>query len=371
MPSSITFVNPQATRGLRPMTMPGDPATLAPAASMPGACRWQRYQTAGRPRPRWGSLARSGLPSALSRHGPVVADRSGGHGEDPCPERLRVPGLGHRPVHREHSGMQRPDAELREGVEVGIRGEALARRGREQVVPLPQGEVLPLHQREELRRQGRERQVPGEVDQEADLVFAGPGLGRESHRPELEGQIASPAGQVRVHPLGVRFGDRALGLGEGGGSPAPHAGKAEHPGEHVRADRRLAGDLGEPPAGEAAQALHLPEPVLRVDEALGREEIVVVLRENVRDAPAVAEHFDPAAEGEPANRTARLRIGLADEEAREPAELPTCNPINVFHGAILPQTSALCISAEADGRAPRARPLPWRGAAGSAGRTAR
>ncbi len=64
MLSSITLVTPQATARFLPMTMPGAPATDAPTASMPGACRPQKYHVAGSRAARWGSLARIGRPSA-------------------------------------------------------------------------------------------------------------------------------------------------------------------------------------------------------------------------------------------------------------------------------------------------------------------
>ena len=62
--SGPVLVKPQATWAVRPSTMKGKPGKLAPITSMPEAldCSRAKYQIAGAPKPRCGSLAKRGLP---------------------------------------------------------------------------------------------------------------------------------------------------------------------------------------------------------------------------------------------------------------------------------------------------------------------
>ena len=63
--SAVVVVKPQAICSLWPMTTSGVPATVPPAMSCCGVFSRARYQKPGAPKPRCGSLARSGLPLAL------------------------------------------------------------------------------------------------------------------------------------------------------------------------------------------------------------------------------------------------------------------------------------------------------------------
>jgi hypothetical protein len=51
-------------------------------------------------------------------------------------------------------------------------------------------------------------------------------------------------------------------------------------------------DFGEAALERAAVHLHLPEPVLRLNEALSKEEVIDILRVNVRHTRFIAMHAD-------------------------------------------------------------------------------
>ena len=64
----------------------------------------------------------------------------------------------------------------------------------------------------------------------------------------------------------------------------------------VDLERGLAEHLGQPTRTGATLKLHLPQAILRVDVALGEEEVVLVLGVDVRHAPPVAQDLDGACE---------------------------------------------------------------------------
>src|SRR5207244_13604520 len=70
------------------------------------------------------------------------------------------------------------------------------------------------------------------------------------------------------------------------------AAACEQPGESIPGDVRRAEDLCEPPFADSPPQIHLKESVLRGDEPLGEEEVVLRLRVDVRHAPPIASHFD-------------------------------------------------------------------------------
>jgi hypothetical protein len=51
-----------------------------------------------------------------------------------------------------------------------------------------------------------------------------------------------------------------------------------------------ADQLAEPSLRERARELHLPQPILRDDEAFGHEEVAGILRVDMRHAPLIAHH---------------------------------------------------------------------------------
>src|SRR5881394_1966973 len=93
--------------------------------------------------------------------------------------------------------------------------------------------------------------------------------------------------------------------------------KIERAKEAVDGDGRRAEDFGQSPLPRPAEKVHLPEPVLRVDEACGKHEIVLVGRAEVGNAVAVANHIHRLVESRYAHRPFRLRKRLLDEVAEE------------------------------------------------------
>ena len=63
----------------------------------------------------------------------------------------------------------------------------------------------------------------------------------------------------------------------------------------------------------AAPHLHLPEPVLRHDVALGEEQVIVVLRIDVRDAGLVSQYLDRF----PQPRDRQFAVDLSQRQASQ------------------------------------------------------
>ena len=123
--------------------------------------------------------------------------------------------------------------------------------------------------------------VPTEVPchhlRPGESVDGGPGLDRVSRC--LKGQNGvfqadlgrRPALDVRVHAVGVVVEDGSfpgieilqLLLGQ--------TGEAEGPQEQIRVHLAAAEHLGEPPGADVAPEVHLPEPILGMDVALGEK----------------------------------------------------------------------------------------------------
>ena len=107
-----------------------------------------------------------------------------------------------------------------------------------------------------------------------DVVAAdATGAVAEAGHDERQSEAALVAGDVRVHPCGVgvecrpRASESRVEVLLGGLPPA------ERPDEAVLVERGLAEQLGQPPGRDVAPHLHLPEPLLGMDVALGEEQV--------------------------------------------------------------------------------------------------
>ena len=89
---------------------------------------------------------------------------------------------------------------------------------------------------------------------------------------------------------------------------------AEGAHQPVARQARLAGDLREAPAGRPAVEVHLPEPVLGVDEPLGEPEVRAARRGDVGNAPAIPGDLDRRAD--PGGSKAALE--LRQRSAQQP-----------------------------------------------------
>mmetsp|Transcript_28339 Transcript_28339/g.90660 ORF Transcript_28339/g.90660 Transcript_28339/m.90660 type:complete len:442 (-) Transcript_28339:81-1406(-) len=139
----------------------------------------------------------------------------------------------------------------------------------------------------------------------------------------------------RVHAAAVRVDegervDAAAGAATGVAAIVLEiAARERHPAhlaaERVHVHRRLPEDLREPAGGHAPQALHVPEPVLRVAEAERRREVLHVGALDVRHAPGVAADLD--VRGEALQLHVRVQVwqrlvrpGRRDERAQHQLE---------------------------------------------------
>jgi hypothetical protein len=86
------------------------------------------------------------------------------------------------------------------------------------------------------------------------------------------------------HPAHLAVGILPIGLAQ----PV----KAEGTDGAVGVQRHFAKKLTQPAAGGAPVKLHLPQPLLGVDESLRKKKIVDIRSIDMRDTPPVADHLD-------------------------------------------------------------------------------
>ena len=152
-------------------------------------------------------------------------------------------------------------------------------------------------------------QVVSQQPRDQQGIGGRPRLGHVAQEPELDGQGAPFDGLLDVggHAGRVRFQHGACfgaGRRQAGGRGLLQAQRAE---EAVPIQRRLAHHLREAAGGPAPVHVHLPQPVLRGDVALGKEEVVQVGGFDVGDAPVVP--VDPHLAAEPGQVHGALALG--------------------------------------------------------------
>jgi hypothetical protein len=111
-----------------------------------------------------------------------------------------------------------------------------------------------------------------EADKEA--VARGPGGGLIAEEAELEREVCALDVHGGVDAGGIAFEEVELIGGEGGDGAVGGGSDKEGALEAVVSEEAGTKDLGEGTRGVAAKGVHLPEAVLRGDEALSEEEIV-------------------------------------------------------------------------------------------------
>ena len=107
---------------------------------------------------------------------------------------------------------------------------------------------------------------------------------------DQEGVDAAGVGLEVAARLRRQRGERALGI----------AVEVERAQKHIGGEGALAEQLREPALTGAARQLHLPQPILGVQEAERAEHVLHGLRKDVRHALAVAHDLDGG--GEPLDR---------------------------------------------------------------------
>jgi hypothetical protein len=148
-----------------------------------------------------------------------------------------------------------------------------------------------------------------EADEEG--VAGRPGGGLVVEEAELERKVGALESDGGVDAGSVLLEEVELVRGEG--SDGAVGGDAELEGalEAVVDDEGGAEDFGEGAGGVAAEGVHLPEAVLRGDEALGEEEVVERGGAEVRDAVGVALDGDGSGEAGDGDGAVELREGVA------------------------------------------------------------
>ncbi len=182
--------------------------------------------------------------------------------------------------------------------------------------------------------------------------------GQEVREPKVVAFLVEPC----VHALGVRVHDgpslwrqpRQVALGR--------LSPAERPDEAVGVELALAEHLGEAPGRDVAPDLHLPHPLLRVDEPLGHEQVVRGLGSDVGDAGDIANDGDGPLESRNGERAACLRERTAGDPGKGPdAEADHDEDDNEHHRRHPLETHASSCRDPPDRRDPTRSRTPQRG----------
>ena len=259
-----------------------------------------------------------------------------------------APGGGARPGEDPAVAPADPAGEGREGGVVpaqGLQGAgrrpAVLRAGREdqhrprggsrgQVGGQPRAEVADETGAPELHLPGPHLHVADLEDGEA--VPRRPGLGPRAEKLELDGpdlrgvEEGIDAGRVGLEHH-ARLGGRPLVVDAGASV------EAEPARQHVLGDGGLAHELRPSSARPSAVVLHVPQPILGVDESLGEERVVEGSGPRVRDTLAVPPDVDGARQA-PESLRAR-EIGKRGHEVA-PVEAPGGRPGEIVGHRRLP-----------------------------------
>ena len=144
-----------------------------------------------------------------------------------------------------------------------------------------------------------------------DGVAGRPRGGLVAEDAEFDGEMRALGGDGGVDAAGVELEPVEL-IGRKGGDGAVGGGAdLEGALDAVVGDEAGAEDFGEFSGGVAAEDVHLPEAVLRGDEALGEDEVVERGGVDVRDAVGVALDGDGSGEAGDGEGAVDLREGVA------------------------------------------------------------
>ena len=260
-----------------------------------------------------GVVAEDGPPggAALRRDHPVVAG-----GQLPPGQQFQPGHGGQRLVLVEQRGDCRVEARIGQ---VGAGGEGLA-----VVVERfqPGGALWPQvgdHAGADQFRLPVARQPKGDHLDPADGIGDGVGLRLHAQDGELDGQLPPGDGpdQRGVHPpavgieRGVFFGIQLRDFGLGG---LAHGKAAQQP---VGLEGERAEQFRQRARRHASLELDLPQPVLRVDVALGDEQVAQGGGVDVRDAVTVAQHAHRGGDG-------RSQCAIERRQGLSQARLPAC-----------------------------------------------
>jgi len=122
-------------------------------------------------------------------------------------------------------------------------------------------------------------------------VDRGPGGRINAQDGEFERQAAPVAFDVSVYTVGIGLHDEASLIFHQRPVLLGRLPQADGAQKTVGIQGAWAQDCAQGPAGDPAVELHLPEPILGVDIALGEKEIMLVLRKDMGHSPLVPDHL--------------------------------------------------------------------------------
>ncbi len=192
----------------------------------------------------------------------------------------------------ERARMNSAEAHACRGLKPIVRGKLGAGMAGEHVVPLREGERGSFRDRKKLLCKVGEHEKPRQIRERADAVEGCPRLGGEVERRELQREMLPHPLDAGVHTRRMRLQQEPLLIGERLVDAPLHVRHAQHPAVPIQRKGRRTRHFREPARGEAADDLHLPEPVLGVHETLGKEQVLRPVGANVGNAPRVTDDFN-------------------------------------------------------------------------------
>jgi len=165
-----------------------------------------------------------------------------------------------------------------------------------------------------------------EADEER--VTRRPGSGLVAKEAELEWEVSALEVDGGIDASGVLLQEMELVGREGGEGAVGSDAELEGALETVVDEEAGAKDFGEGAGGVAAESVHLPEAILRGDEALGENEIVEGGGAEVRDAVGVTLDCDGGREPGDGEGTVELGKGIAHRLAEPVARAKGANNNN-------------------------------------------
>jgi hypothetical protein len=159
------------------------------------------------------------------------------------------------------------------------------------------------------REAGGEVLKHDEADEEG--VTRCPRGGLVAEEAELEWEMSALEVDGGVNAVGVLFEEMELVRRKGGEGAVGSDAELEGTLEAVVGEEAGAKNLGESAGCVAAEGVHLPEAILRGDEALGEDEVVERSGTEVRDAVSIALDGDGGREAGDGEGAVKLREGIS------------------------------------------------------------
>ena len=152
-------------------------------------------------------------------------------------------------------------------------------------------------------------QAPGEDAGAGQAIERRPRLGAEAQQGELGRRPRAEAGDDGVDAIRVALQRGQRPRRQRGQLTGGAALQAHRAAEAICFQALAAEQFGQAPLGHAPAQLHLPQAVLGMNHALGKPQIGLAAGVDVRDAPAIAQHFHRGLQAGQAQAALVLRQG--------------------------------------------------------------